>query len=125
VRETKVWRDAMSADNQPKKHSAPKSSVVLARLLDSEGFTPFTASMVRRYALASLATPRQRKRYQSAKRAFSEMAHAKLSEGDRKILGLWISKLLKMSFDSGIRVGLGARLGDPIDGLDDLGKFME
>ena len=46
-----------------------------------------------------------------------------LTEGDKKILGLWIAKMQRMSFEAGIRIGLAVRLADPMEGIEELGDY--
>jgi len=83
--------------------------VVVAKLLDSEGYTDHLAGVVRKYAF-NIATQGQRKRLQKIKKMFSELVKSKLDDKDRMILGKFMSIRLKMSFDVGIRMGLAAYL---------------
>lgn len=83
------------------------STVVIARLLDSEGFTPHVANGVARFALKQ-ATVGQRRRYKRTKRIFSELAKTKLTDTDKMVLGKFMSAKLEMSFNTGLRIGLTA-----------------
>ena len=94
--------------------SEPKlnSSLAIAKLLATEGFSDHVASLVARHAL-KMATPGQRKRYKRNKKLFSEMIQSKLTEADKQILGKFISMKLAMSFDIGLRMGITAFLYMP------------
>lgn len=94
-----------------------RSAVCIARVLKAEGFTPFMANEMKKYALKSLATPRQRERWKRIKKAFGLMVADRLDEADKVVLGKFIGTLQKMSFESGLRIGLAALLfgGAPTD----------
>jgi hypothetical protein len=84
------------------------SAVVIARLLDCEGFSPETANAVRRYALRrSGFTKRQRLMHHRRQKDFRE-AMKKLTEGDKLLLGRFIAARTKAAFDAGLRMGLAA-----------------
>lgn len=84
------------------------SAVVIARLLESEGFSPETANAVRRYANRRMGfTRRQRLAWKARNKAFSVMA-ATLSESQKLLLGRWIATRQKAAFDAGLRIGLMA-----------------
>lgn len=87
-----------------------KSMVAILRALKTSGFTPHTANIVKRYALSCIATKRQRQRWKKIKESFTKDIVPKLSEGDRLILGKFVSTMQKMSYDTGIRMGLTAFL---------------
>lgn len=94
-----------------------KSAVVIAQLLDCEGFSDHTANAVKRYWWRNCCKPHAQARLAKVRRAFSEMVKAKLSDTDRIVLGRMIGLLSKMQFDTGLRVGLtaflhGARIDD-------------
>lgn len=84
-----------------------KSAVVIARLLKTEGFTPYLANCIRKYAL-SLATNGQRRRWTRVKKAFSELMRDKVTEAEKKLIGVFIGTMQRMAFETGLRVGLGA-----------------
>lgn len=86
-----------------------KSIVAVARMLGAEGFTQKTAGAVRRYVRRELPAAVARRRAR-AKKLFSEMVAAKLSEGDRLILGRYLSHFAGEHLMAGIRLGLGCRL---------------
>lgn len=87
-----------------------KSAVAIAQLLDCEGFSDHTANQVKRYWMASVCKRHEKMRIARKRKAFQEMAKAKLTDGDRIILGKWISVIMKQSFDTGLRMGLTASL---------------
>lgn len=86
--------------------STPRSSVVIAKLLGSEGFSDHVANMVEKYWLRTILRGRGKAR--NLEKAFSEQVVPKLNDGDKLILGKFISLHKKMSFDVGIRIGLTA-----------------
>lgn len=90
--------------------SNANSAIVVARLLGTEGFTPHTASQVKRYALRG-ATSLQTKRYRDVKREFGEIM-ARLTKGERMIVGAYIRILKGMSFDTALKIGLTAHAVD-------------
>lgn len=91
--------------------SRPKlnSSLAIAEILGTQGYTDHVASMVTKHALIR-ATQWQRRQFKRNKAMFSEMVQAKLTEADKQILGKFISVKLAMSFDVGLRMGLTAFL---------------
>lgn len=93
-----------------RKRSNAQSAICVARLLNTEGFTEYTAGEVKRYALRSNATTRQRQRYSQVKKAFADMVKEKLNERDKIVMGKFINMLSKMQFDTGIRIGITAFL---------------
>jgi len=82
------------------------SALVVARLLDAEGFSAHVAQQVKRYSLKQ-ARREQVKRYVDVKREFSEIM-AKLTKGERMVVGAYIRILKGMSFDTGLKIGLTA-----------------
>lgn len=84
-----------------------KSSVVIAKLLASEGFSDHVQNLVEKYWLRSICWPGRRKSYRRLDRSLAELA-AKLTEAEKMILGKFISLHKTMSFDTGMRIGLMA-----------------
>jgi hypothetical protein len=82
------------------------SSVAIARLLDSEGFSDHVGAMVERYWKRNIMQARKAARIERAERAFSEQIISKLTDADRIVLGKWVGLQKKMSFDAGLRIGL-------------------
>ena len=83
-----------------------KSAIVIAKLLDCEGFTDYTANQVERYWKQNAnLTDRQRRSLARVERALSELAKG-LSEGDRRVLGKFVGLHKKMAFETGLRMGL-------------------
>jgi len=82
------------------------SAIIVARLLDTEGFSSHVASQVKRYALKN-ARRDQVKRYREVKAEFSEIMQ-KLTKGERMIVGAYIRILKGMSFDTALKIGLTA-----------------
>lgn len=87
-----------------------RSAAVIAKLLACEGFTDHLAGEIKRYWYAACcrATPQSRRRILKAKRAFTELVKAKLTDTDRLILGKWMSVFARMQFETGLRLGLMA-----------------
>lgn len=99
--------------------SAPRSSVVIAKLLHSEGYTDFVANMVKRYWRRNLVDPNRLGRLASIERAFREQVIPKLTDGDKKVLGRFMSVNSRMQFDAGLRIGLmSAMQGQEKDDAD-------
>lgn len=88
---------------------APNSAVVIARMLNTEGFTDHVAGLVRSYSLKH-ATPGQLRRFKRTKQLFSEMVKAKLDERDKLVLGRMLSYMARTNFDTGLRIGMTAFL---------------
>jgi hypothetical protein len=101
------------------KSPAPRSSVVIARLLASEGYTDYLANQIERYWMkTSGLSDRQTKKIQRLNKELSRIAK-ELSEGDKMVLGRFIGLHKKMAFDTGLRMGLIAYLTSLRNGKDD------
>jgi hypothetical protein len=86
------------------------SAVVIARLLGTEGFTEHVASQVKRYWMhRSGLTERQRKSIARLKKEFGEIMHG-MNEGQRLIIGKYFGLLMRMQFDTGLKIGIQALL---------------
>jgi hypothetical protein len=85
-----------------------KSSIVIARLLASEGYTPKITKALRHYAKRHFPAATLRK-YERVKRSLGEVTR-NLSEGDRLVIGRFIAWQTRMAMDAGLRVGLAASL---------------
>ena len=91
-----------------KSHSPLRSSVVIAKLLSSEGFTDHVANEVERYwKHSSGLTDRQQRKIEQLERDLSELC-ANMTTGQRMVLGRFIGLQKKMSFETGLRIGLTA-----------------
>lgn len=98
-----------------------RSSVFIARLLDSEGFSDFVANQVERYWKRSICDRRHLRKYGKLDKDITEMCK-KLTEGEKTILGKFIALHKKMSFDTGLRIGLTAyavKNDKPVDPMAD------
>ena len=84
-----------------------KSSVVIARLLGSEGFSDHVANMVERYWMKNICRPGGRKKYRKFEKEITVMC-SKLTDAEKMILGKFISVHKRMSFDTGLSIGLSA-----------------
>lgn len=82
-----------------------RSSVVIAKLLKSEGFSDHVANMVERYWMKNICRGR-RKKLNLAKEL--GQLSLKLTDGEKLILGKFIAWHKRMSFDVGLRIGLTA-----------------
>jgi hypothetical protein len=87
--------------------SRMNSSVVIARLLDSEGFSEFAQNATERYWMRSICDPRRRRKYRKLDKELSAIAE-KLTDAEKLILGKFISLHKRMAFDTGLRIGLTA-----------------
>jgi hypothetical protein len=85
-------------------HRSPKSSVVIAKLLGSEGFSEHVQNMVEKYWMRNVCRGGRRK-YRNLDKEITEMCK-KLTDAEKLILGRFISLHKKMSFDTGLRIGL-------------------
>jgi hypothetical protein len=89
-----------------------RSSVVIAKLLDAEGFSPRTAQAIRKW----IANRRKTAAYgaivsKQRRREFAELIkRIGLSPGDRMILGKFISEMQSECFQAGLTIGLAALL---------------
>lgn len=90
-----------------------KSLIFVAKLLDAEGFSDFTAAQVRRWWKKNRMKTSQAFRINRVKKAFQDMVKEKLNERDRLVLGRFIAMQQKMSFDAGLTAGFMATLYDP------------
>lgn len=84
-----------------------KSSVVIAKLLASEGFNDRVQNMVEKYWLQKVCNPAGRKKHRRLDRDVAEMCK-KLTDGEKLVLGKFISMHKAMSFQTGLRIGLTA-----------------
>ncbi len=86
-----------------------RSSVIIARLLDSEGFTDFTANQVERYWRRNIGglTSRQKNKLKKIDGEVSELMKDKTA-AERMLIGRFIGLHKKMSFDVGLRIGITA-----------------
>jgi hypothetical protein len=83
-----------------------KSTVVLAKFLSSEGFSDHLANEIERYYKANAGlTKRQRRQIESLERSIAKLANS-MEPGDRLVMGRFIGLHKKMSFDTGLRMGL-------------------
>ncbi len=88
--------------------SALNSAIVIARLLGTEGFTDHTANEVERYFRnRSGLNDRQKKAISLLDKEVSNiMRH--LTKGECLVIGKFIGLHKKMSFDTGLKIGLQA-----------------
>ncbi len=87
------------------------SAVVIARLLGTEGFTDHVAAQVKRYWMhRSGLTDRQRRSIERLKKEFGVIMNDKLGEGERLIVGKYFGLLMRMQFDTGLKIGLQSLL---------------
>jgi hypothetical protein len=91
----------------PRKGNA-NSALIVARLLDTEGFSAHVASEVKRYSLRN-ARPEQLRRYREVKAEFSGIMQ-RLTKQERLLVGAYIRILKGMSFDTGLKIGLTAHV---------------
>jgi len=85
-----------------------KSAVVIARLLGTEGFSDFVANQVEHYwRRRSGLTARQHRQIERLDQDMSRIM-SEFSDGDRLVVGRFIGLHKKMSFDTGLKIGLQA-----------------
>ena len=89
-----------------------RSSVVIAKLLDSEGFTARVANGVRKYNKQYLKSAGQKLiRYEKSKQAFSQLLKDKsFTDGDKAILGRFMATFAAYNFNTGLTIGLATNL---------------
>lgn len=85
-----------------------KSSVVIAKLLCSEGFTDHLGNQIEKYWKTSIMRNQARRKIAKLEREFSEMIQAKMNAKEKLLLGRFISLHRRMSFDTGLRIGIQA-----------------
>jgi hypothetical protein len=83
-----------------------KSSMVIAKLLCSEGFTDHLGNQIEKYWKASIMLNQAARRIAKMEREFSEMIQSKMNEKEKLLLGRFIALHKRMSFDTGLRIGL-------------------
>jgi hypothetical protein len=88
-------------------HKPLRSSVAIARLLDSEGFTDHVGNVVERYWMKNICGHGAHRRYRKMDKEVGEMCQ-KLTDAEKLILGKFIALHKRMSFDTGLRIGLTA-----------------
>jgi hypothetical protein len=94
--------------------SVPKSGVVIARLLNCEGWTPHVSNQVRKWALNNCCNRKIERRAKRNIAAFKEMAkRMDLSPSDRLVLGAFIGTMSRAGFEAGLRVGLATTFNCP------------
>src|SRR5882672_10840300 len=86
----------------------PFTSAVLARLLDSEGFSDHVANQVEGYWRRSNAQ-KDLAHIEYLKRGIAALAQ-KLTDDEKMIMGKFVSLHMRMGFDTGLRMGLAVRL---------------
>lgn len=85
-----------------------RSAAVIAKLLGAEGFSDHLANQVEYYwKHRSGLTKRQLRQIEKLEKELSGIA-AKLTAGERLVLGRFIGLRMKMSFDTGLKIGLQA-----------------
>lgn len=83
-----------------------KSAIVIAKLLDCEGFTDYTANQIENYFRhRGGLTDRQKRLIERLERAIAEWCKD-LPEEKRLLLGKFVGLHKKMAFDTGLRMGL-------------------
>ncbi len=83
----------------------PRSSVVIAELLGSEGYTEFTHNQVKKYWHNRVMNDREG-RIARTERAFHETVAPHLTDAQRLVLGKYISVIARMNLDTGLRIGM-------------------
>ena len=85
-----------------------RSAVVIGKLLSTEGFTDHVACMIEKYwKKSSGLTERQRRQMKRLETELSRIC-GDMPPGDRLVLGRFIGLHKKMSFDTGLKIGIQA-----------------
>ena len=85
---------------------APRSSVVIARLLASQGYDSYVAEQIERYnRKTSGLSNRQKQALDETAKELSEMCK-KLTKAERLLLGRFIGYQCRINFDTGLKIGL-------------------
>lgn len=84
-----------------------RSAAVIARAMHAQGFSDAVGNMVEKYWMRNICNPRGRKRIRKLDAEVHAMCK-KLTDAERLILGKFISLHKRMSFDTGLRIGLTA-----------------
>lgn len=87
---------------------APHSSVVIARLLLSEGFDEPLIAAIQQYA--KITAP-NKERYEKHFHQFHEFTE-KLAKEDKQLIGRFVGRNMEAAFDAGLRIGITTRLKD-------------
>lgn len=88
------------------KSRSVNSAVVIGRLLDTEGFTPYVANRCENWWKRNrVKTEGQHRRIARLEKAFSELAE-KLTEAEKHLMGKFIGLKIKQGFEAGIAIGL-------------------
>jgi hypothetical protein len=101
----------MSIKTGPKQRLSNSLNAVF-RLLDTEGFSEYSAGHILRYnRKQAKAREQQMARFERNKKRLSEVMR-QLSAADRLVVGKFFSAKEAMAFDAGLRIGLSARCCD-------------
>lgn len=85
-----------------------KSSVVIAKLLGSEGFTDHVGNAIERYWKKTVMRRQASRKFARIEKEFSALITEKMDMKERMLLGRFIALHKRMSFDTGLRIGLTA-----------------
>lgn len=87
-------------------HRPINSAVVIAKLLDTEGFTDYTANRCEQWWKRNrVKTDGQHRRIAKLEAALTELA-SKMSEAEKLLLGKFIGMKIKQGFETGMAIGL-------------------
>lgn len=102
--------DAPQGSTRPRKKKPINTSATLAKILKAEGWTDHLANEIERYVHGSVTTERQNRQAERIEEAFGRDVVPKLSQGDRMVVGRFVSLKMSAGFEAGLRTGLGARI---------------
>ncbi len=84
------------------------SSVVIAKLLCSEGFTPYLANQIERYwKRSSKLSKVERKNLEKLDKSLTNICKD-MSKKDKMVIGKFVGLHKKMSFQTGLKIGIQA-----------------
>ena len=86
--------------------SSANSAIIVAKLLDTEGFTEHTANVVDRFARRQMGK-REQERHDKTERAMGNVCE-NLDDATKLVIGAFVTLHKKMSFETGVRIGLTA-----------------
>lgn len=89
-----------------RKRHPMNSAVFIGKLLDTEGFSDYTANRVEQWWIRNrVKTNGQHQRLKKLEESFSEMCQ-KMTQAEKYLLGKFIGLKVKQGFEAGIAIGL-------------------
>lgn len=92
-----------------KPHKPVSSSVVIARLLCSQGYTNWVGKKILEYARNKILSQRDIRKFDRLRTELRVLAQG-MNEGERAVLGKFIAYEKRIGFETGLRVGIASSL---------------